>query len=132
MAKKDNLGKELAEGNRPMFMTAGEIVKHINLNDSSQRHSTVFGEDKEAWLKDRDKTTLRRKLRQSRSSPDSKLHGAGLHESIKNKGFKGRFTIVDYGHEGRFFEGHHRLATQRNLNPKQFNSINWVEGLNYP
>jgi hypothetical protein len=131
MAKKDNLGKELAEGNRPMFMTAGEIVKHISLNDSSQRHSTVFGEDKEAWLKDRDQNILRKKLRQSRSSPDSDTHGAGLHESIKTQGFKGRFNIVDYGHEGRLFEGHHRLAAQRNLNPKQFNSINWVKGLNY-
>jgi hypothetical protein len=131
MAKKDNLGKELAEGNRPMFMTAGEIVKHINLNDSSQRYGTVFGEDKEAWLKDRDQNTLRRKLRQSRSSANSDTHGAGLHESIKTQGFKGRFNIVDYGHEGRLFEGHHRLAAQRNLNPKQFNSIIWVNGLNY-
>lgn len=131
MAKKDNLGKELAEGNRPMFMTAGEIVKHINLNDSSQRYSVNFGEEKSPDLKSRDKTTMRRKLRQSRSSADSALHGAGLHKSIKTQGFKGRFNIIDYGHEGRLFEGHHRLAAQRNLNPKQFNSINWVKGLNY-
>ena len=131
MAKKDNLGKELAEGNRPMFMTAGEIVKHINLNDSSQRYGVNFGEDKSPDLKSRDKTTMRRKLRQSRSSADSNVHGAGLHESIKTQGFKGRFNIIDHGHEGRLFEGHHRLAAQRNLNPKQFNSINWVKGLNY-
>lgn len=131
MAKKNNLGKELAEGNRPMFMTAGEIVKHINLNDSSTRVGVAFGEEKSPDLKSRDSNTLRRKLRQSRSSADSNAHGAGLHESIKTQGFKGRFNIVDYGHEGRMFEGHHRLAAQRNLNPKQFNSINWVEGLNY-
>jgi len=131
MAKKDNLGKELAEGNRPMFMTAGEIVKHINLNDSSQRYGVNFGEDKSPDLKSRDKTTMRRKLRQSRSSADSNAHGAGLYESIKTQGFKGRFNIIDHGHEGRLFEGHHRLAAQRNLNPKQFNSINWVKGLNY-
>jgi len=131
MAKKDNLGKELAEGNRPMFMTAGEIVKHINLNDSSQRYGVNFDEDKSPDLKSRDKTTMRRKLRQSRSSADSNAHGAGLYESIKTQGFKGRFNIIDHGHEGRLFEGHHRLAAQRNLNPKQFNSINWVKGLNY-
>ena len=70
---------------------------------------------------------LRKKLRQSKSSTDSNAHGAGLHESIKTQGFKGRFNITDYGHEGRLFEGHHRLAAQRNLNPKQFNSINWVK-----
>jgi len=131
MAKKDNLGKELAEGNRPMFMTAGEIVKHVSLNDSNTRVGVTFGEEKSPDLKSRDNATLRKKLRQSRSSADSNAHGAGLHQSIKTQGFKGRFNITDYGHEARLFEGHHRLAAQRNLNPKQFNSINWVKGLNY-
>ncbi len=131
MAKKDNLGKELAEGNRPMFMTAGEIVKHVSLNDSNTRVGVTFGEEKSPDLKNRDSNTLRKKLRQSKSSADSNAHGAGLYESIKNQGFKGRFNITDYGHEGRLFEGHHRLAAQRNINPKQFNSINWVKGLNY-
>jgi hypothetical protein len=126
-----NLGKELAEGNRPMFMTAGEIVKHVSLNDSSQFTGGTFGKDKAPALKLSDKTTMRRKLRQSRSSADSTAHGAGLHESIKNQGFKGSFNIIDFGHEGRLIQGHHRLAVQRNLNPKQFNSINWVKGLNY-
>jgi len=131
MAKKNNLGKELAEGNRPMFMTAGEIVKHISLNDSNTLVGVSYGEEKSPDLKSRDNNTLRKKLRQSKSSTDSNAHGAGLHESIKTQGFKGRFNITDYGHEGRLFEGHHRLAAQRNLNPKQFNSINWVKGLNY-
>lgn len=130
MAKKNNLGKELAEGNRPMFMSADEITEHIALNDSSDR-DVNFGKEKSTNLKSRDKTVLRTKLNESKRNAISGVHGAGLYESIKTQGFKGRFNIVDYGHEGRMFEGHHRLAVQRNLNPKQFNSINWVEGLNY-
>lgn len=128
MAAEDKLRKELAEGNRPMFMTAGEIVKNINLNDSGPRTgNTRFGEDKPEYLKSLDRTTLRRKLRQSRSSAGSDAHGAGLYESIKTQGFKGGFNITDYGYGGRLFEGHHRLAVQKNLNPKQFNSINWLK-----
>ena len=130
MAKKNNLGKELAEGNLPMFMTAGEIVKHISLNDSNTRVGVSYDEEKSPDLKSRDNTTLRKKLRQSRSSVDSNAHGAGLYESIKTQGFKGNFNITDYGHEGRLFQGHHRLAVQRNLNPKQFNLIRWTKGIN--
>lgn len=130
MEKKSNLGKELAEGNRPMFMSANEIVEHIALNDSSDR-TVNYGEEKSTNLKSRDKTVLRTKLNESKRNAISGVHGAGLYKSIKDKGFEGRFNIVDYGHEGRIFEGHHRLAAQKNLNPQQFNAINWVEGLNY-
>ena len=61
-----------------------------------------------------------------------------LHEEISKKGFKGSFPLLEahakvgmLGHSGNnknfinVWEGHHRLATMRNINPKQFMAIDW-------
>ena len=160
-AKKRTLGQELVEGNRPIFMTAGEVVKHANLGDAGMRNETWIGDSNPQTQVNKEKYVMSKKLKESktgtlRNSHTRKEHQSGwaihdgkevrssdlpsLHENIATEGFKGSFPLLEgtaalskLGSHNRpitlrslnVFEGHHRLAAMRNLNPKQFIPIDW-------
>jgi hypothetical protein len=58
-----------------------------------------------------------------------------LHESLAKEGFKGSFPLLESRfpdhHDGEkriainVWQGHHRLAATRNLNPQQFLPVEW-------
>jgi len=159
--KKKTLKNDLVEGNRPMFMTAGEIVKHANLGDAGMRNETWIGDEKSPSQVNKEKYVMFKKLKESktgtiRNSHTRKEYQSGwaihngqevrsselpsLHENISQEGFKGSFPILEgtasltkLGSNKRpitlrslnVYEGHHRLAAMRNVNPKQFMSIDW-------
>jgi len=160
-AKKKSLKQELVEGNRPMFMTAGEVVKNANLADAGMYNHTWLGDDKPESQVNKEKYVMEKKLKESktgtlRNSHTRKEYQSGwaihngeevrssslpsLHESISSTGFHGSFPLLEttaalskLGSHNRpitlrginVFEGHHRLAAMRNINPKQFMSIDW-------
>ena len=161
LAKKRTLGQELVKGNRPMFMTAGEVVKHANLGDAGMRNETWIGDSKPQTQVNKEKYVMSKKLKESktgtlRNSHTRKEYQSGwaihngeqvrssslpsLHENISQEGFKGSFPLLEekaalskLGSNNRpitlrslnVFEGHHRLAAMRNINPKQFMAIDW-------
>lgn len=160
-AKKNTLKKELVEGNRPMFMTAGEIVKHANLADAGMYNNTWLGDDKPESQVNKEKYVMSKKLKESKTGTLNNSHtrkdyqhgwavhnGAqvrvselpSLHEHLSEQGFHGSFPLLEttaalskLGSHNRpitlrginVFEGHHRLAAMRNINPKQFMAIDW-------
>jgi hypothetical protein len=162
-AKKKGLKQELVEGNRPMFMTAGEVVKHANLADAGMYNQNYIGDEKPQSQVNKEKYVMARKLKESktgtlRNSHTRKEHQSGwaihngeevrssslpsLHENISKEGFKGSFPLLEstaalykLGTNNRpvtlrsmnVYEGHHRLAAMRNINPKQFMAIDWQQ-----
>jgi hypothetical protein len=159
---KKTLKQELVEGNRPMFMTASEIIKHANLHDAGMRNNTWLGDEKPESQVNKEKYVMAKKLKESKTGTFKNSHtrreyqsgsatyeGKGvpkselpsLHEHLSEKGFQGSFPLLEstaaltkLGRNERpitlrglnVFEGHHRLAAMRNINPKQFMAINWV------
>lgn len=159
--KKKTLKQELVEGNRPMFMTAGEVVKHANLSDAGFWNSTWVGDDKPESQVNKEKYVMSKKLKESKTGTfrnshlrkeyqrDWAIHNGeevrtsslpSLHEHISATGFHGSFPLLEttaalskLGNNNRpvtlrginVYEGHHRLAAMRNINPKQFMAIDW-------
>lgn len=119
MAKKSNLGKEIAAGHQPMFMTPGEVINHYHLGDSNLMSDKPGPKGKEQKAEDED--TLHYKLKDSQHS-QSYDGTSSLYDSIKEKGVHTPiFVGKSYGVPRPVVQnGHHRLAAARHLNPDQF------------
>jgi hypothetical protein len=160
-ARRDVLAEELTAGNRPMFMTGGEIIKHANLGDAGMWMNTPAGKKKPPYQKQKESGVMLTKLKESKTGTywNSHVHRSvqykrdaegrstdvrvtdepTLHESLSTEGLKSPINLwenrVSYGRIGEhqrkmedfisLDEGHHRVAAMRNINPKQFLSINW-------
>jgi len=131
MAAQDNLSKQLFAGQRPMFMTASEIVKHANLSDAGNwgDDSTPVGTKKPADRKRREKNTLQQKLRESKvrtmGRPGDNPNPT-LYESIKEEGVKTPVKMMSHHDKSlTLHDGHHRIAAQRNINRKSLIPISW-------
>lgn len=131
-----NLGKALAAGYQPMFMTGEEITKHANLLDAASWNKTAAGSKKSTKQKNVEKATMARKLKRSIEDTPHMDYKKGelrsLSDLIKEKGFEGHITLYnDKTDEGNrtvnLGQGHHRVATMSHLNPKQFIPINWED-----
>jgi hypothetical protein len=157
--RKNKLGEELKAGNRPMFMTAGEIIRHSNLTDTGEWYGQHAGEPKSPEQKADEKGLMAKKLRESKTGTYFNSHlkkeyqrvsdtVPSLHEKIKEEGYDTDEPITiqedafpqskwnDRGYLERtgptkytfsLYDGHHRMAAQRNLNPKQFLPVNFKE-----
>lgn len=114
--KVDTLRSELVAGNRPMFMTAGELARIANLNDAGSRNATPISEEKSRYQKNRESRLLQKKLRESRTGTVENSHVRkeqqrgyyrhgdelvgvsdlpSLHESLSTEGFKGSFPLEE-------------------------------------
>ena len=110
----DKLGGELVAGNRPMFMTAGEIVKHANLSDAGMYNRTWIPERKDSYQLSKEKYVMAEKLKESKTGTASNSHtpkryqGAydrfgswrpsqeeSLHESIARKGLTSPIDLIE-------------------------------------
>ena len=124
MAKKSNLGKEIAAGNQPMFMTPGEVINHYHLGDSNlvSREPGPKGAEQKA----EDEETLQYKLKDSqhKDSYAGQPYGnaSSLYDSIKREGVHTPIFVGSSQYVPRpvVTNGHHRLAAARHLNPNQF------------
>jgi len=117
LAKKDKLRGEMLAGNRPMFMTAGEIVRLGNLSDAGFKNDAPLHLPKSNRQKNAEKYVMSKKLAESktgtvRSSHTRREYQDGwtivdgketrisslpsLHESIAKEGFKGSFPLEEY------------------------------------
>lgn len=156
--RKDKLHEELSAGNRPMFMTAGEIVKHANLTDAGMRNNTWLPDKKDSYQLSSEKNMMAKKLTEAKTGTARNSHtpkryqgeydrfGAwkpsqeeSLHESIARQGLTSPIDLIENEasfsrlgsnkyetrHSINLYEGHHRVAAMRNINPKQFIAINW-------
>lgn len=155
--RSDKLGEELAAGQRPMFMTGGEVIKHANLMDAGSWNQTAVGERKSNPQKNKEKNVMARKLQESKTGTYKNSHTLAkyqdldadgfpmqsLHENLSEKGLQGPITLHEQeamryklgsnepGTRIRFInlgQGHHRVAAVRNINPKQFMAIKWESG----
>jgi hypothetical protein len=118
------LGKQIAAGHQPMFMTPGEVITHYHLGDSNLMDSKPG--PKGAAQKAEDEDTLQYKLKDSQHKDSyagqSYPNSSSLYDSIKEHGvhtpiFVGRSRYVP---RPVVTNGHHRLAASRHLNPNQF------------
>jgi len=138
----DKLEEELKAGNRPLFMTAGEIMKHANLGDA-WNHLEPLGE-KSDEQKAREATVMRQKTQEAKVGGVNNSHKPAfpgnptLADSIREKGYEGApIQISDHTlfhgteekpeikHSLFVKEGHHRLAAMKLLHPQQFIPVNW-------
>lgn len=115
LLEKDKLRGEMVAGNRPMFMTASEIVRLSNLGDAGYRSEAPLERPKTERQKSREQNLLTKKLKESKtgttlSSHSKREHQDGwtiedgkemrvselpsLHESIAKEGFKGSFPLL--------------------------------------
>lgn len=124
MAKKSNLGKEIAAGNQPMFMTPGEVITHYHLGDSNLMSDEPGPKGAEQKAEDEDTLQYKLKDSQHRDSYAGKPYenASSLYDSIKKQGVQ---TPIFVGKSYRVprpvvQNGHHRLAAARHLNPGQF------------
>ena len=94
-----------------MFMTAEEITKHFKLGDAGDSST---------------KDLMEYKLQDSKHS-QSHDGKTSLYESIKSEGVKKPVEIETSPYVDRpiLVNGHHRLASAHNLNPKQFLPLTW-------
>lgn len=115
------LGKEIASGHQPMFMTPDEVVTHYHLGDGHYRENPNHMGPKtdEQWVSD--ENTLKYKFEDSKH-PQSYDGQMSLHDSIKEVGVQNPIQVGRSPYIPRpvMTNGHHRLAVARNLNPKQF------------
>ena len=115
------LGKEIASGHLPMFMTPDEISEHHHLGDTDylgDRNKPL--EKKSPEQQDLDKSLFDRK--QVESMLPRSYGNTSLYDSIKEHGIQ---KPINIGYSpsipfGIVTDGHHRLAVSRHLNPKQF------------
>ena len=129
MAKKSRLSKDLAAGNLPLpgMMTAGEVIEHFHLGDAGRiGKQTPVGQPKGSLQKQRDEDTMAYKLQDSKH-PQSHDGTTSLYDSVAKKGSQSPVEVA----AGPFdrpivFDGHHRLAITRHLNPKQFINFDYV------
>lgn len=149
----DKLREEMSQGNVPMFMSPNEVVRLAGLRDAPNHTYFSVDEHKESWDKSADRTLLKHKLEEAKTGTSENSHREAskqkdewtirdgkemrmselpsLYDSIKNEGFKGSFPLHHsnkiYGNENyvTVFQGHHRLAVMKHLNPKQFMPIDW-------
>ena len=90
---KTGLGEELRQGNLPMFMTAGEQIKHFDLGDAGMAR-TMTQNGKSDYRKRREKGLMARKLRESKTGSmynswekAARPGVISLHDSIAEHGF---------------------------------------------
>jgi len=116
------LGKEIASGHLPMFMTPDEIIEHHHLGDTK-----YLGDPNKPFEKkgpeqqDLDKSLMDYKRKDS-MHPMSYDGNTSLYDSIKDHGIQKPINIgySPYIPMGIVTDGHHRLAASRHLNPQQF------------
>ena len=116
------LGKEIAAGNQPMFMTPGEISEHFSLGDSPViDRMTTPAMKKTSDQQSADKETLDYKLKDAQH-PQSYDGKTSLYDSIKTEGIQSPISVgrSPYMKRPIVIDGHHRLAVAHNLNPNQF------------
>jgi hypothetical protein len=115
------LGKEIASGHQPMFMTPDEVVEHYHLGDGHYFENPNKLGPKNEDQKRMDEQTLNYKLEDSKH-PQSYDGYMSLHDSIKEVGVRNPIQIGRSPYIPRpiITNGHHRLAVARNLNPQQF------------
>ena len=118
-----SLAQHLKNGQLPMFMTAGEILKHTDLGDASVLSTTPVGQKKAQFRVDEEKSTLEYKLREAKVK-EMGPHGPqmSLHEDIAKNGVKEPLLIYDR-HRGQIpmlWNGHHRLASAKASRPNDF------------
>ena len=121
MTKKSNLGKEIAAGNQPMFMTPDEVVTHYHLGDTKFLDDPNKVGPKSAEQKNLDESLLDYKRKDS-MHPMSYDGNRSLYDSIAETGVHTPLQVGRSPYIPRpvLVNGHHRLAAARNLNPKQF------------
>ena len=112
--RTNKLHEELSAGNRPMFMTAGEIVKHANLSDADAYNATWLPDKKSKVQVADEKYVMAQKLRESKTGTASNSHilkryqGAydrfgswrpsqqeSLHESISRQGLRLPIDLIE-------------------------------------
>ena len=117
--RTDKLHEELSAGNRPMFMTAGEITKHANLMDAGTWNRTWLPDKKDSEQLSAEKYVMAKKLKESKTGTASNSHllkryqGAydrfgswrpsqeeSLHESIARQGLTSPIDLWE--HEAAF------------------------------
>jgi hypothetical protein len=121
MGHMSNLGKEIAAGNQPMFMTPDEVVEHFHLGDTHYMDNPNKVGPKSAEQSEKDKSLLDYK-RVDSMHPMSYDGNTSLYDSIAEHGVKEPLQIGRSPYIPRpiMTNGHHRLAASRHLNPKQF------------
>ena len=72
--RTDKLHEELSAGNRPMFMTAGEIIKHANLMDAGMRNNTWLPDKKDPEQLSSEKYVMAKKLTESKTGTARNSH----------------------------------------------------------
>lgn len=115
------LGKELAAGHLPMFMTPDEVIEHHHLGDGHYLENPNHIGPKTPEQKTADEATMKYKLEDAKH-PQSYDGHMSLYDSIKEVGVQNPINVgySPYIPRGIVTNGHHRLAAARNLNPKQF------------
>lgn len=114
--KRDKLRNEMVAGNRPMFMTASEIVRLGNLSDAGYRSEAPLDRPKSRKQKTAEQNVMSKKLEESKTgttinSHTKKQYQTGwtfinnqearvselpsLHESIAKEGYRGSFPIQE-------------------------------------
>lgn len=138
--RKSKLSQELQAGNRPMFMTAGEVIKHANLTDAGTATWIDAGDKKTPRQVSRERRLMEQKLKESKTGTMFDSHRRryenqdipSLYESIAKRGLEGSLTLHNsYATALDLYQGHHRLAAMRNLHPKQFIPIEYTEDLEH-
>ena len=126
------LGKEIAAGHQPMFMTPDEVAEHTHLGDAPFVGDFKSAGPKSSEQKAADEKTLAQKLEASHGTPahdDGKsfVSPTSLYDSIKEKGVTESVSIGKLKGIKRpvLIDGHHRLAASRHLNPHQFLSVEY-------
>ena len=116
------LGKEIAAGNRPMFMTPDEVTEHFQLGDAPVVDmKSAPGSKKSKDQQGLDSMTMAYKLKDAQHA-QSYDGTTSLYDSIKAHGVQTPIEIGKTNFLSRpiVTNGHHRLAVSQHLNPKQF------------
>jgi hypothetical protein len=114
LLQKDKLRSEMVAGNRPMFMTAGEVIRLGNLSDAGYRNNAPLHMPKSNKQKNAEKYIMDKKLKESKTGTIKNSHLKAdyqtgwtihngqevrssslpsLHDSIAEEGFKGSFPL---------------------------------------
>jgi len=103
-----------------MFAPARDIVRGLVVDGTVGSEETDFYTTKDGPLSPREESVanaamMRGKLAESKMSYDSGVHGGGVYDSVKEKGFQGHITMDLSRDTPTVWEGHHRLAAASSL-----------------